>query len=325
MAGPVLSVEGLSVHYYTLRGVVRAVEDAWLEARPGEMVALVGESGSGKTTLGFALLNLVPPPGRVVSGRVVVEGVDVLSLRGEELRRARGELVSMVFQDPFTTLDPVRRVGEQLEEVLTEHGVPREEARGRARELLEAVGLPGEAAERYPHQLSGGQRQRVAIAAAIALEPAVLVADEPTTALDVLVQKQIMDLIDLLRRRRRMAVVLITHDIALAAERADTIAVMYAGQVVEAGPARELVERPLHPYTEALLASVPTLDREDWPEPIPGSPPDLRSPPPGCRFHPRCRYATRRCREERPPVLRLGARAVSCWLRVERGSGGGEG
>ncbi|BES82161.1 ABC transporter ATP-binding protein [Pyrodictium abyssi] len=317
MADAVLRVEGLSVYYYTLRGIVRAVEGAWLEAHRGELVAVVGESGSGKSTLGFSLLRLVPPPGRIVAGRILVDGVDITRLEGDELRRARGELVSIVFQDPFTTLDPVRRIGDQLLEVLLEHGVPKEEARGRVPQLLESVGLPREAARAYPHQLSGGQRQRVSIAAAIALEPKVLVADEPTTALDVIVQKQIMDLLDELRRRHGMAVVLVTHDIALAAERATSIAIMYAGKIVEQGPAEEVLREPLHPYTRALLESVPDIDNPRWPRPIPGQPPDLRRPPPGCRFAPRCLLATEKCRSEEPPTVSPGqGRRVACWLHA---------
>lgn len=317
MADAVLRVEGLSVYYYTLRGIVRAVEGAWLEARRGELVAVVGESGSGKSTLGFSLLRLVPPPGRIAAGRILVDGVDITRLEGDELRRARGELVSIVFQDPFTTLDPVRRIGDQLLEVLLEHGVPKEEARGRVPQLLESVGLPREAARAYPHQLSGGQRQRVSIAAAIALEPKVLVADEPTTALDVIVQKQIMDLLDELRRRHGMAVVLVTHDIALAAERATSIAIMYAGKIVEQGPVEEVLREPLHPYTRALLESVPDIDNPRWPRPIPGQPPDLRRPPLGCRFAPRCPLATEKCRSEEPPTVSPGpGRRVACWLHA---------
>ncbi len=321
MAETLLRVEGLTVHYYTLRGVVHAVEDAWLEASAGEMLAVVGESGSGKSTLAMALLNLVPPPGRVVRGSVLIGGTDILSLEGEKLRQARGSLVSIVFQDPYATLDPVRRVGDQLEEILTEHGVPREEARSRARQALEEVGLPGDTANRYPHQLSGGQRQRVAIAAAILLWPSVLVADEPTTALDVVVQKQIMDLIDRLRREHRMTVVLVTHDIALALERADTIAVMYAGEIVEQAPARQAAENPLHPYTRMLIEATPDIDRDDWPQPIPGAPPDLRRPPSGCRFHPRCPHATEKCRREPPPRIHPPAKPrtmVRCWLHTGR-------
>jgi peptide/nickel transport system ATP-binding protein len=321
MAEKVLEVRDLVVHYYTLRGIVRAVEDAFLDADKGELLALVGESGSGKSTLGYALLKLVPPPGKIVRGSVFIDGVDVVRLSGEELRRARGELVSIVFQDPFTTLDPVRTIGDQLAEVMTEHGVGEEEARAKVGELLESVGLPRELARRYPHQLSGGQRQRVAIAAAIALNPRVLVADEPTTALDVIVQKQIMDLLDDIRRKTGMTIILITHDIALAAERADRIAIMYAGKIVEVGPKEDVLKNPLHPYTRALIASVPDIDSDKWPEPIPGNPPDLRKPPPGCRFSPRCTKAMQICREKEPPLTRIGSRLVSCWLYAEEGAG----
>ncbi len=307
-------MEDLAVYYYTLRGIVRAVEDAILYGDEGDLIAVVGESGSGKSTLGYAILNLVPAPGRIVRGRVVIDSVNVTSLKGEELRRVRGSLVSMVFQDPFTTLDPVRRIGDQLVEVMVEHGIDEKEAREKVIELLEAVKLPPDTAQRYPHQLSGGQRQRVAIAAAIALRPRVLVADEPTTALDVIVQKQIMDLIDELRRKYGMTVVLITHDIALAAERATKIAIMYAGYVVEFGARDKVVEDPLHPYTRMLLASTPDIESEAWPKPIPGYPPDLRNPPPGCRFHPRCPQATDRCRREVPPLREVDGRLVRCWL-----------
>lgn len=311
---PVLVVDNLRVYYYTLRGVVRAVDGVSFEANPGELVGIVGESGSGKSTLGYSLLRLVPPPGRIVAGSIVIDGIDIVGLRGEKLRRARGELVSIVFQDPFTTLDPVRRIGDQLEEVLVEHGIPKSTARKRVLEVLEAVGLPRDTAKRYPHQLSGGQRQRVSIAAAIALRPRVVVADEPTTALDVIVQKQIMDLIDRLRREYNITVILITHDIALAAERADRIAVMYAGKLVEYGAKKDVIENPLHPYTRGLIASVPDIASEEWPKPIPGMPPDLRRPPRGCRFHPRCQQALPVCREKEPPMVAVGGRLVACWL-----------
>jgi len=320
MPGPVLEVEDLSVYYYTLTGIVRAVDGVSFEAGRGEMVAVVGESGSGKSTLGLALLGMVLPPGRIVSGRVVIDGVEVTGLSGEELRRVRGSLVSIVFQDPFTTLDPVRRVGDQIVEVMVEHGVPESEARRRVPELLEAVRLPPQLASSYPHQLSGGQRQRVSIAAAIALEPRVLVADEPTTALDVIVQKQIMDLLDELRRRSGMTVVFITHDIALAAERSSYIAIMYAGQLVEYGPTEEVISKPMHPYTRALLESVPDLGSRRWPKPIPGNPPDLRRPPEGCRFRPRCPLAGSRCLKP-PPLERVGSRLVRCWTPLTGGGG----
>ncbi len=312
---PLLKVEDLTVYYFTRKGVVRAVEDVNLSAYAGDTVALVGESGSGKSTLGYALLKIVPPPGKIVKGKVIVDGVDITSLEGEELRRVRGSLVSIVFQDPFTTLDPVRRVGDQVAEVLTEHGIPKDEAKERVKELLTSVGLPPRLFNAYPHQLSGGQRQRVAIAMAVALKPKVLVADEPTTALDVVVQRQIMDLIDGIRASGA-TVVLITHDIALAAERATKIAVMYAGKIVEFGPKDEVLNSPMHPYTQGLLASVPTLESSEWPKPIPGVPPDLRNPPPGCRFWPRCPYASSDCRKYVPELIKVGPNHYVACLRI---------
>jgi peptide/nickel transport system ATP-binding protein len=312
MREEVLQVENLKIYYYTLTGIVRAVEDVSLRAREGEMLAIVGESGSGKSTLGMSLLGMVLPPGRIVSGRIVIDGVEITSLGKEELRKVRGSLVSIIFQDPFTTLDPVRKVGDQIVEIMVEHGVPEQEARRKARELMEAVGLPADTVERYPHQLSGGQRQRVSIAGAIALEPKVLVADEPTTALDVIVQKQIMDLLDRLRKERGVTIVFITHDIALAAERSDHIAIMYGGQLMEYGPTRDVIEKPMHPYTKALLESVPEIGMKRWPKPIPGTPPDLRNPPEGCRFRPRCPFADERCLKV-PPAEKLNGRVVRCW------------
>ena len=319
MSEPVLQVRDLTVYYYTLKGIVHAVEEANLTAHKGELIALVGESGSGKSTLGYALLKLVPPPGRIVKGKVLINGIDVLALKGEDLRKVRGSLVSMVFQDPFTTLDPVRKVGDQILEVLVEHGINVEEGRERVKEVLEAVGLPARLANAYPHQLSGGQRQRVSIAAAVALNPKVLVADEPTTALDVIVQKQIMDLLDEIRNKTGMVIVLITHDIALAAERADRIAVMYAGNIVEYAPKDKILENPLHPYTQALLKSVPDVESREWPKPIPGIPPDLRKPPSGCRFHPRCSMRMGTCNKRPPRMIMIEKdHYVSCWLYTKK-------
>jgi len=319
LSEPVLQVRDLTVYYYTLKGIVHAVEEANLTAHKGELIALVGESGSGKSTLGYALLKLVPPPGRIVKGKVLINGIDVLALKGEDLRKVRGSLVSMVFQDPFTTLDPVRKVGDQILEVLVEHGINVEEGRERVKEVLEAVGLPARLANAYPHQLSGGQRQRVSIAAAVALNPKVLVADEPTTALDVIVQKQIMDLLDEIRNKTGMVIVLITHDIALAAERADRIAVMYAGNIVEYAPKDKILENPLHPYTQALLKSVPDVESREWPKPIPGIPPDLRKPPSGCRFHPRCSMRMETCNKRPPRMIMIEKdHYVSCWLYTKK-------
>lgn len=313
MVDPLLRVEGLKVYYYTLRGIVRAVDGVSFSAKADEMLAIVGESGSGKSTLGLAMLKLILPPGRLVGGEVVVNGVPITRLSGEELRKARGRLVSIVFQNPFTTLDPVRRVGDQLVEVLVEHGVSKKEAWSIAEEVFEKLGLPQRLLKAYPHQLSGGQRQRVAIAMAVALNPKLVVADEPTTALDVIVQEQVMELLDTIRRDGKL-VVLITHDIALAATWSTSIAVMYAGKLVELGPTRKVVEEPLHPYTRGLIDAVPTLDRKEKPKSIPGTPPDLIRPPPGCRFHPRCPYATEKCRRLEPPQTLVGNRLVSCWI-----------
>lgn len=319
MNEPILRVRDLTVYYYTLKGIVHAVEEANFTAYKGELIALVGESGSGKSTLGYALLKLVPPPGRIIKGKVLINGINVLALKGEELRRARGSLISMVFQDPFTTLDPVRKVGDQILEVLVEHGIDVEEGKERVKKVLEAVGLPTHLANAYPHQLSGGQRQRISIAAAIALNPKVLVADEPTTALDVIVQKQIMDLLDEIRNKTGMVIVLITHDIALAVERADRIAVMYAGNIVEYGPKDKVLENPLHPYTQALLRSVPDIESREWPKPIPGLPPDLRKPPSGCRFHPRCSVRMSPCNKRLPGTIMIEKdHCVSCWLYMKR-------
>ena len=316
VAGPLLSIRGLRVYYHTLTGPVRAVDGVSMDVGRREWVSIVGESGSGKSTLAYSIIGLVPPPGRIVEGSIVLDGVDVTRLSGEELRRLRGSKVGVVFQDPMTALDPLRKVGDQIADVYLEHGAAedREEALEKAAEALELVGLPRDRVDYYPHQLSGGQRQRVVIAAAIALRPPLLIADEPTTALDVIVQAKIMDLIEELMRELGMTVILITHDIGLAAERSDRIAVMYAGRLVEYGRADEVVEDPLHPYTRALLESAPDLWGERRLSGIPGNPPDLRRPPPGCRFHPRCPRAGPRCRVEEPRPVEVDGRVVECHL-----------
>jgi len=295
----VLIVENLCVKYYTKRGIVLAVSDATFSMLKGEMLAVVGESGSGKSTLGHAIMNLLPKNGVIEKGRVLLDGIDILKLGNDDLRRIRGSKISMVFQDPFTTLDPLRRVLDQFTEFLTEHGVDMEEARDLAMTMLEAVGIPKNLANAYPHQLSGGQKQRVAIAMAIALKPLLVIADEPTTALDVVVQKQIMDLFDEIKNRGT-SIMLITHDIALALERADRVMIMYGGEVMELAEKGVLMEKPLHPYTIGLLSSVPKIGSEKFPNSIPGYPPDLRNPPRGCVFHPRCSHAGERCRVVKP-------------------------
>ncbi len=316
MVESVVRLEDVSVHYYTFTGVVKAVDRVTLDIPRGEFVSFVGESGSGKSTLALALLRLVPPPGRIVSGRIVFNGMDLLSLPEQKMRELRGKSISMVFQDPMTSLDPVRKVGEQIADVYIEHGVTTdmEEALKLAREALEMVGIPGDRVNYYPHQLSGGQRQRVLIAAAVALKPSLLIADEPTTALDVIVQAKIMDLLEDLMRELKMSVILITHDIALAAERSDRIAVMYAGRLVEYGPVDAIIENPLHPYTRGLLESAPDLWGEKRIKGIPGNPPDLRNPPRGCPFHPRCPRRFDPCDKDEPGYVKVDDRIVSCHL-----------
>ena len=309
-----LRVENLKVHYYTLSGIVRAVDGVSLSIEKGEWLSVVGESGCGKSTLAYAILRLVPPPGRIVSGRILLDGTDLLRLSGEEMRRVRGSRISMVFQDPMTSLDPLRKIGDQIVEAIVEHEeLDVREARKRAEELLASVGLTSDMVNRYPHQLSGGQRQRVTIAIAMSLNPSLLIADEPTTALDVIVQDRIMDLIEGFKAEGT-SIMLVTHDLALAAERSDKIAIMYAGKIVEYGPVDEVIDSPMHPYSKALLESTPRLRGPKRLRYIPGYPPDLRHPPPGCRFHPRCEKALKICSQKEPEPRYLNGRMVACWL-----------
>ncbi len=313
---PLLKLENLSVHYYTLTGVVKAVDRVTLDVPRGEFVSIVGESGSGKSTLALAILRLIPPPGIIASGRIIFDNIELTRLSEAKMREVRGRRISMVFQDPMTSLDPVRRVGEQIADVYLTHNITndKEEALDLAREALEMVGIPGDRITYYPHQLSGGQRQRVLIAAAVALKPSLLIADEPTTALDVIVQAKIMDLLEDLMKELKMTIILITHDIALAAERSSRIAVMYAGKIVEYGPVDAVVEDPLHPYTKGLLESAPDLWGPKEIKGIPGNPPDLRRPPPGCPFHPRCPMRFELCDVEEPTLVEINGRLVSCHL-----------
>ncbi|MEA2931269.1 MAG: peptide/nickel transport system ATP-binding protein ddpF [Actinomycetota bacterium] len=311
--GPLLAVEDLRVHFHTDAGVVKAVDGvSWSVAR-GETLGIVGESGSGKSVSALAVMGLVPvPPGRFESGRILFHGRDLLQAGEKELRAIRGKEISMIFQDPLTSLNPVFKVGHQVAEVIQVHEkVGRIAARRRAVDLLAEVGIPNPAqrAQEYPHQFSGGMRQRAMIAMALALDPAVLLADEPTTALDVTVQAQIMDLLLRLQADRGTAVVLITHDLGLVAGHADRVVVMYAGRVAETAVTDDLYYRPRHAYTLGLLSSLARLDRRrtDLPgagrlKPIPGQPPSLIRVPPGCAFNPRCPFATDVCRNDRPEL-----------------------
>ncbi len=311
-----LEVEDLHVHYFTKRGVVRAVEGVSFNLDRSEILGIVGESGSGKSTLGLAIMNLVPSPGRIVKGSVKLEGKDLTKMNEDELKEIRGKEIAMVFQDPMTSLDPIMRIGDQMVETIMAHEkVSKEEAEKRALELLEEVGISKDRFKDYPHQLSGGMRQRVMIAMAVSLNPKLIIADEPTTALDVIVQDQIMDLFSRLREEYGVAIILISHDLALELEVADRIAVMYAGWLMELSNASDIVKEPLNPYTRELLKAIPNVELEDQKLiSIPGSPPDLHEPPLGCRFNPRCPDKMPICEEKEPPAKIVNGRFVKCWL-----------
>jgi oligopeptide/dipeptide ABC transporter ATP-binding protein len=327
MSEPLLAVEDLRTHFFTDDGVVRAVDGVSFEVRAGETLALVGESGSGKSVTALSILRLVPePPGKIVSGRLRFQGRDLLALAPDGMRRVRGKEISMIFQEPMTSLNPVFTCGEQIAEALRLHErASRREARARAVELLRLVGIPTpeQRAGEYPHQLSGGMRQRVMIAMALACRPSLLIADEPTTALDVTIQAQILDLLGRLQEELGMAVLLITHDLGVVAETAGRVAVMYAGQIVEYGDARATLRRPRHPYTAGLLASLPRLGaRAASLRVIPGQVPDAARLPLACRFHPRCPAVVERCRTLDPPlsVLEEGHQS-RCWRAAEIAGG----
>ncbi|HEX4335557.1 MAG TPA: ABC transporter ATP-binding protein [Polyangiaceae bacterium] len=310
MDEPLLSVRGLSVHFLTGVGVVEAVDGVSYDVRRGETVAVVGESGCGKSVTALALLGLVPsPPGKVVGGEIRLEGESLLDATPERLREIRGDSVAMIFQEPMTSLNPVFTVGDQIAEVLAVHrDMPGDVARTEVIRLLALVGIaaPEQRVDEYPHQLSGGMRQRVMIAMALACGPKLLIADEPTTALDVTVQAQVLELLARLQRVLGMAILLITHDLGVVAETAHRVVVMYAGRVVEQGTATDVFARPQHPYTAGLFRSLPRLDTDEALRPIEGSVPDALRFPSGCRFHPRCPYAMPVCREKTPLLAPRG-------------------
>ncbi|MBS0223039.1 MAG: ABC transporter ATP-binding protein [Proteobacteria bacterium] len=319
MTSLLLSLEGVSVELPTPRGALRAVDRVDLTLMPGHTLGIVGESGCGKTMLSRAILQLLPKRAKL-AGSVTFGGRDLAALSPEALRKLRGPELAVVFQDPMTSLNPVLTIGTQLVETLQAHlGMERAAARRRSVELLAAVGIPApeQRLRQYPHQLSGGMRQRVAIAIALSCEPRLLVADEPTTALDVTVQAQILDLLAREQKRRHMAMILITHDLGVVAGRTDEVAVMYAGRVVERAPTPKLFAHMRMPYTEALLAAIPKLDSPPHTAlpAIAGRPPDPTRPMPGCSFAPRCRYADDRCREAKPPLIDPGRSGglYACW------------
>ena len=323
---PLLEVQDLTVRFHTLDGVVFAVNGISLHLKEAMTLGIVGESGCGKSVSMLSVMGLIPqPPGKIVAGQVKYSGRDLLKLKNHQMEEIRGKEIAMVFQDPMTSLNPVLTIGRQLTEGLTVHmGMSGQQARGRAVDLLEMVGIPrpGERLADYPHQFSGGMRQRVMIAMALACNPRILIADEPTTSLDVTIQAQIIELVKSLRDRLSMAIIWITHDLAVVAELADRVIVMYAGFVVEETDVDTLYRDPRHPYTLALLKSLPRVDRttNDRLATIPGFPPDLLSLPPGCPFASRCAYCIEHCLQENPPLSPVQpGHAVACWVDVTTG------
>ena len=323
---PLLEVKDLRTYFYTQDGVVKAVDGVSFYLNEGETLGIVGESGCGKSVSLLSVMRLIPqPPGKIVGGEVFFEGVDLLKLSDDEIRKVRGNKIAMVFQDPMTYLNPVLTIGVQIREALELHmGMDKKQSRKRTVELLEMVGIP-EAKDRlddYPHQFSGGMRQRVMIAMALACNPQILVADEPTTALDVTIQAQIVELVKRLRDEIDLAIIWITHDLGVIAGLADRMQVMYAGHVVEEAPVKELYGDPRHPYTLGLIGSLPRLDevRKERLKSIDGLPPDLIDLPPGCPFQPRCVYAVQKCQEERPELEAVGPKhRAACWVDVSAG------
>jgi oligopeptide/dipeptide ABC transporter ATP-binding protein len=326
MTEPLLSIRGLVTEFATPDGVVHAVDDVSYDVYPGETLGVVGESGSGKSVTVMSVLGLIPqPPGRIAAGEVLLEGRNLLELSPRELRKVRGKDIAMIFQDPMTSLNPVLTVGYQIAEAITTHDpdTDEDEARRRVVHLLELVGVPnaGERFDQYPHEYSGGMRQRAMIAMAIANQPKVLVADEPTTALDVTIQAQVLEVLEKAQEETQAGTILITHDLGVIAEMADRVVVMYGGRVVETGTVDEIFHAPRHPYTLGLLSSLarPNQDLERL-EPIPGQPPSLINLPSGCAFHPRCHLGEgrKRCRTEVPPLYDLGpARGSACHFHEE--------
>jgi oligopeptide/dipeptide ABC transporter ATP-binding protein len=328
---PLLQVENLRTHFHTRSGVMKAVDGVDLEVAEGRTLGIVGESGSGKSVTALSIMRLIERPGRVIEGsRILFDGVDLAVLKEPAMQAIRGARVSMIFQEPMTSLNPVYTAGNQITEAIRLHRrTSARQARERAIELLGIVGIPSpeQRFSAYPHQLSGGMRQRVMIAMALACEPRLLIADEPTTALDVTIQAQILELLRELRQRLGMSMILITHDLGVVAEMCDDVAVMYAGRVVERGPVEAIFRDPQHPYTEALLRSIPLLGMTQAVPlyVIPGKVPSPLHWPPGCRFAARCGYAFERCRREEPPLIAAGEGRTACWLREQQPVSGPKG
>ena len=319
-AGPLLAVRNLRVEFNTRRGTLVAVDDVSFDIAPGEVLGVVGESGAGKSITGTAVIGLLERPGRIAGGQVLLEGSRIDDLPAEAMRRIRGRRIGAIFQDPLTSLNPLYTVGQQIVETIQHHlPMSTERARARAVELLAEVGIPApeRRIDHYPHQFSGGMRQRVVIALALCANPRLIIADEPTTALDVSIQAQIITLLKRLCREHGTAVMLITHDMGVIAETADRVAVMYAGRIVEIGPVQQVIHDPQHPYTAGLMGSIPAVGQElERLSQIEGSMPRLNAIPPGCAFNPRCAKRFERCIAERPELLPAGSGQAACWLHA---------
>jgi oligopeptide/dipeptide ABC transporter ATP-binding protein len=321
MGAPLLELENLSTHYISARGtrVTRAVDEVSLTLEAGQTLGIVGESGSGKTTLALSILRLLPPAARIVSGGLRFDGEDLLAKSPAEMRHIRGKRIAMILQDPMASLNPLFTIGDQVAEPIRVHDhASRRSAWDRARGLLASVRIaaPERRVREHPHEMSGGMRQRIVGAIAISCDPKLLIADEPTTSLDVTIQAQYLRLLRDIQRERGLALIFITHNLGIVASMCDSVAVMYAGRLVESGPVRQIFDSPAHPYTKALLESIPRLGEVDGRlTAIDGQPPDPSAPPGGCAFHPRCMKAIDRCRVDAPPILTIGARhTAACWL-----------
>jgi peptide/nickel transport system ATP-binding protein len=321
MTRPLLEVRHLRVEFPSRRGTLLALDDISFDIAPGEILGVVGESGAGKSLTGAAIIGLLEPPGRIASGEIVLEGERIDNLNESQMRAIRGRRIGAIFQDPLTSLNPLFTVGDQLTETILAHlPVNAAQARERAIRLLKETGIPAAESrlDHYPHQFSGGMRQRVVIALALAAEPRLIVADEPTTALDVSIQAQIITLLKRVCREHDAAIMLVTHDMGVIAETCDRVAVMYAGRVIEIGPVQDVIHRPAHPYTAGLMGSIPSMDDDrDKLQQIDGSMPRLNAIPSGCAFHPRCPRAFAPCSVKRPDLMPAQATRAACWLHAE--------
>ena len=317
MTESILDIKNLYIEYPIYIGTVRAGENITLSLKKGEVMGLVGESGSGKSTLGFSILRMLKPPGRIAAGQILYHGRDIVTMTEEEILKLRGNNISMIFQDPLTSLNPLFRIDQQFIETIRIHDkmVDKKTALERSADVLKKLGIAPSRLHEYPHQMSGGMRQRIMIGMGLILNPDLLIADEPTTSLDVIVEAQFLDLLNALRQQFELTILLITHNLGIVAQLADRVTVMYAGMIAEIGEAETLFANPLHPYTQGLLASIPNIKLEQ-PKLVtmPGQTPDLVNPPTGCRFHPRCPQRMEICAQKMPPMFSQNGTQVTCWL-----------